>query len=60
LHINSLDGISALLYQEGDMTASTDVIRRLTDLFQKEPCWMIEPLSRQRNLPHPAGIESAD
>jgi hypothetical protein len=29
------------------MTASTDVIRRLTDLFQKEPCWMIEPLSRR-------------
>jgi len=29
------------------MTASTQAIRRLTDLFQKEPCWMIEPLSQQ-------------
>jgi hypothetical protein len=49
-----LIGISAILYREGDMTASTDVIRRLTDLFQKEPCWMIEPLSRRMDYSIPS------
>ncbi len=36
------------------MTASTEVIRRLADLFQKEPCWMIEPLSRQMDYSIPS------
>jgi len=36
------------------MTASTEVIRRLADLFQKEPCWMIEELSRQMDYSIPS------
>jgi hypothetical protein len=37
----------AILYQEGDMTDSATAIQRLTELFQQQPCWMIQPLGHQ-------------
>jgi hypothetical protein len=36
------------------MTASTEVIQQLTGLFQQEPCWMIEALSRQMEYSIPS------